>query len=284
MADATAGRAGETGEASETAETAETAETIGLDSAAGTGLPASIELAWGLRDRPGKGPRRGLSLSRIVTAAVELADAEGLAAVSMARVARRLNMSTMALYRYVAAKSELLRLMTDEAFGPPPEVPRPGQDWRSALGEYVRAEYAAHSRHPWVVRVPIGGPPVTPVGVAWFERGMRCLAGTGLTEGEKLSVMLLATGYARNAAVLVADIQDALRAADPVADKSVFGYGRLLRRLIDAREFPALTALVESGALDGQEELGEPGEDFEFGLARILDGIGHLIDGRSTPA
>jgi hypothetical protein len=68
-----------------------------------TGLPASIEAAWGLRERPAKGPKPGLSLDRIVEAAVGVAATEGLAAVSMGRVAKELSVSTMSLYRYVAA-------------------------------------------------------------------------------------------------------------------------------------------------------------------------------------
>ena len=66
-------------------------------------LPASIAAAWGLRERPHKGPKPGLSLNRIIDAAVRLAASEGLAAVSMSRVASELGASTMSLYRYVSA-------------------------------------------------------------------------------------------------------------------------------------------------------------------------------------
>src|SRR5215469_11704523 len=83
-------------------------------------LPAGLEAAWGLRGRPHKGPRPGLSLERIVAAAVRVADAEGLAAVSMSRVAAELGAAPMSLYRYVAAKGELLTLMVDAAYGPAP--------------------------------------------------------------------------------------------------------------------------------------------------------------------
>ena len=73
-----------------------------------TGLPASIEAAWGVRTRPSKGPRPALSLERIVAAAVRVAAGDGLQAVSMGRVASDLGVSTMSLYRYVGAKDELL--------------------------------------------------------------------------------------------------------------------------------------------------------------------------------
>ena len=71
-------------------------------------LPASIAAAWGLRERPARGPKPGLSLERIVAAAVAVARAEGVEAVSMSRVARELGSSPMSLYRYVGAKDELV--------------------------------------------------------------------------------------------------------------------------------------------------------------------------------
>src|SRR5215468_2656297 len=86
-------------------------------------LPASVAAAWGVRDRPHKGPKPGLSLERIVAAAVQVADAEGLAAVSMSRVAAELGTAPMSLYRYVTAKDELLALMLDAAYGPAPTGP-----------------------------------------------------------------------------------------------------------------------------------------------------------------
>src|SRR3954463_14399030 len=91
-------------------------------------LPASLEAAWGRRARPTRGPKPALSLERIVDAAVALAQAEGIGAVSMARVAGELGSSPMSLYRYVAAKDELLALMVDAALGPVPQAAE-DRDW-----------------------------------------------------------------------------------------------------------------------------------------------------------
>jgi AcrR family transcriptional regulator len=91
-------------------------EAEAMDDQEATGLPASIEAAWGVRTRPGKGPRPALSLERIVAAAVRVAAVGGLAAVSMGRVAADLGVSTMSLYRYVGSKDELLALMADLAY------------------------------------------------------------------------------------------------------------------------------------------------------------------------
>jgi AcrR family transcriptional regulator len=251
-----------------------------MDEDSGTGLPASLETAWGLRERPSKGPRPGLTLQRIVDAAVKVADSEGLAAVSMSRVAADLGASTMSLYRYVAAKDELLALMMDAAGGAPPAAPAAGEGWRAGLSRWAWAELDFHRRHPWVMRIPISGPPVTPNQIAWLDRGLGCLRETGLEEGEKLSVILLLTGYVRSYATLEADLAEGAMASgsDPQAASS--NYGRLLAKLTDAERFPALHALVTSGLFE-QEEPEDPNAEFAFGLERVLDGIDALVRARS---
>src|SRR6266849_10257810 len=109
----------------------------------------------GGRERPHKGPKPALSLARIVDAAVRVADAEGLGAVSMGRVAAELGAAPMSLYRHVSAKEELLRLMVDAAWGDSPGQPAPGEGWRAGLARWAWAMHAAARRHPWVVRIPV---------------------------------------------------------------------------------------------------------------------------------
>jgi AcrR family transcriptional regulator len=257
------------------------AETMDDDSDGGTGLPASLEAAWGLRARPSKGPRRGLSLEQIVEAAVKIATSDGLEAVSMGRVAGDLGVSTMSLYRYVAAKDELLALMVDATAASPPAAPAPGEGWRAGLSRWARAELDIYRRHPWVLRVPISGPPVAPNQIAWLEQGLRCLRDTGLAEGEKLSVMLLLTGFVRSWGRLEADLMEASMASGASAQAAMSGYGRLLARLTDAERFPALHAVIAAGVFDqGPDDPDEP-DEFVFGLERVLDGIGALVRARA---
>src|SRR5215813_7601732 len=135
-------------------------------------LPASVAAAWGIRDRPHKGPKPGLSLERIVAAAVQVADAEGLAAVSMSRVAAELGTAPMSLYRYVAAKDELLALMFDAAYGPSPTGTGDDAGWRAGLSRWAWTMRAAMQRHPWVLHIPISGLSTLPNEVAWFEEGL----------------------------------------------------------------------------------------------------------------
>src|SRR5580692_1854335 len=124
------------------------------------GLPGSVAAAWGVRERPHKGPKPALSLSRIVAAAVRVADTEGLDAVSMGRVAAELGTAPMSLYRHVSAKDELLTLMVDAAWGDSPEPGAPGESWRAGLSRWAWAMRAQARRHPWVVRIALNSLPI----------------------------------------------------------------------------------------------------------------------------
>ena len=241
------------------------------------GLPAEVAAAWGVRERPHKGPKPGLSLARIVDAAVHVADTEGLGAVSMGRVASALGAAPMSLYRHVSSKEELRRLMVDAAWGDSPGPLASGETWRDGLSRWAWAMRAGARRHPWVVRIPISGLPIMPREIAWFEDALACLAGTGLTEARKASVIMLLSGYVRNLAATEADITAAVMASGLGYDEWMASYPRMLSQLTDARRFPALTAFIEAGVFDQADE---PDDEFVFGLDRILDGVAALIDSR----
>jgi AcrR family transcriptional regulator len=240
------------------------------DSNASAGLPPAIEMAWGLRARPAKGPKPGLTLERIVSAGIKVALTDGLGSVSMSRVAAELGGSTMSLYRYVAAKDDLLQLMVDAALGAAPGAHMPGDGWRNGLERWARAEHAAYRRHPWALRVPMSAPPLGPNNVEWLEDALRCVARTKLTEQQKLSSVLLLSGFVRNVSTLTADLT-----AGTNSQPASAGYGSMLAELITAERFPALSRAVESGALDDDDD--ELSSEFEFGLERVLDGIEVLV-------
>jgi AcrR family transcriptional regulator len=245
------------------------------DSSGGTGLPASIEAAWGLRERSAaKGPKPGLSLQRIVDAAVALARAEGLGAVSMGRVAKELGVSTMSLYRYVAAKNELYILMEEEAIGEPPPLPDSVSGWRDALVHWAHAMREVYHRDLWQLRIPRSTPPATPNMVAWWERGLVALKGTGLDGGTKISVILLVSGYVRNEATLMADFGVAFEASGVSVEDWMAGFARTLRRLADPTRYPEVARLLESGVMT---EPDDPDTEFTFGLNSVLDGVEALL-------
>ena len=243
-------------------------------------LPRSLQIAWGIAPRQDKGPKPALTVARIVGAAVELASSDGLDAVSMSRVADRLGVATMSLYRYVRAKDELLALMVDAVFDSPPPSVSAGEGWRKALSRWARAHLAVLRRYAWVIRVPLSGPPILPHQVAWFDRGLGCLSRTSLTESQKLSVLLLINGFVRNEALLEADLSMAAERAGASSDQALSAYGHLLSRLIDRARLPALGALLDAGVFDGSTGSQDPDEEFNFGLERILDGVSALMRGR----
>lgn len=246
----------------------------------GDALPGSVAAAWGMRERPLKGPKPALSLPRIVAAAVRLADAEGLDAVSMGRVAAELGAAPMSLYRHVSAKEELLTLMVDAAWGDSPDPRAPGEGWRDGLSRWAWAMRTAIGQHPWAVRIPLNSLPIMPREVAWFEHALACMAGTGLTEARKASVIMLLGGYVRNLATTEADIGAAIHASGLSPSEWMSTYPRMLAKLTDPQRFPALSAFIAAGVF----ELADPPDDeFIFGLGRILDGVEHLIEARTGP-
>lgn len=229
-------------------------------------LPRGIALAWGIAADPQRGPKREMSVERIVDAAVELADAEGLAAVSMAAVASRLGYTPMSLYRYVTAKDDLVLLMQEEATGLPSEATRDG-DWRRRLESLYREQVQRYMRHPWVLDVPISGSPATPHSAAWMDAGLHALADTPLDFNERLSIVLLVTGCARWAGIVLAGYARAEREGRLRGDEIAQREDALFRQLITADAYPDLRAAIEAGVFLDESD------PFSFGLDRSLDGV-----------
>ncbi|MEU7584113.1 TetR/AcrR family transcriptional regulator [Streptomyces sp. NPDC041068] len=249
----------------------------------GSGLSAGLETAWGLRERPSKGPKRGLALDRIVATGIEVAAAEGIGAVSMGRVAKELGVSTMSLYRYVAAKGELYVLMQDAATGAPPRRPDSVVGWRAGLEWWAREQRAVFQRNLWLLRIPISSPPATPHGLEWMERGLEVLDSCGRDEGWMISVLMLVGGYVRNEVSLMADLDAAMRADGLAPDEVMRRYERTVDALTaaDADRFPVLRRLLAAGTFG---EADAEDAEFEFGLGRVLDGVAVMVEGeRPSP-
>ncbi|MBM7821038.1 AcrR family transcriptional regulator [Cellulosimicrobium cellulans] len=243
-------------------------------------LPPRLALAWGVAERPERTPKRELSIERIVEAAIEIADADGLAAVSMAKVAQSLGFTTMSLYRYVTSKDDLLLLMQEAALDveyPPAHEPA---DWRAELREWAQFTMAVFASHPWFLDIPVTGAPLTPNNLRGADSALRALRSTPLDDEEKMSVILLVSGYARNAARLQSDLARAVTAAG--GDETVLGggWGGALRDLVDEVRFPYLRPLVEAGTYAEEGEI----DDTAWGLERVLDGIAVYVDARAAGA
>ncbi|MER6582200.1 TetR/AcrR family transcriptional regulator C-terminal domain-containing protein [Nonomuraea sp. NPDC001023] len=231
-------------------------------------------------DTPGVSPRTphdrrrpaaSLDRGRIVRAGSAIADAEGLAALSMRRLAAELDVTTMALYRHVAGREQLILLMADAAFGefPLPEPLPPG--WRHRLETAARQQWAMYRRHPWLAQaVSFTRPLLAPRAMVHSEWMMRALDGLGLDPATSLHIHACVAAYVRGVA---ADLESEAAAA---AHSGITG-----EQWMDTRGTPALTgpsggtafpnlALVPLRSLD-LDTL------FEFGLHRLLEGIAALI-------
>jgi AcrR family transcriptional regulator len=148
------------------------------------------------RPRPPQAPGPELTRERILHAAIAIADAEGLTAVSMRRLAAELGVGVMSLYRHVPGKDQLVLLMADAVFGEarPPQPPPPG--WRAQLELIARLQWAAARRHPWIARVvSLTRPTPAPNAMAYTEGALRAVDGLGLAPSTMLYVAITLAGH-----------------------------------------------------------------------------------------
>lgn len=226
------------------------------------------ELLWGKEPARTRGPKPAITLAGIAAAGIAIADAEGLEAVSMQRIAGELPVTKMALYRHVPGKAELVAVMSDLAMGPPPE--RADLPWRDALRAWALDLYDGFSRHPWLLQSTIGRRLLGPNELTWMERGLAALAGTGLSGGEQFDSILVVTSHVRNIAQQSATFPG--QTTGLTEEDLQQSLAEILRS--EAARFPHLTAVMQTAA-------GSENQGLEFGLERILDGIELLVSGRT---
>ncbi|MGN9846015.1 GntR family transcriptional regulator [Nonomuraea sp. H19] len=119
-------------------------------------------------------PAQDLTRQRIVRSAITIADGEGLAAVSMRRIAAELGASAMSLYRHVDGKDELVHLMADAVYGDDPPPERLPRGWRAQLELALRQQWRIHRRHPWLAQdASLTRPEFVPNGMPWIGCSMR---------------------------------------------------------------------------------------------------------------
>ncbi|MER7769152.1 TetR/AcrR family transcriptional regulator C-terminal domain-containing protein [Kitasatospora sp. NPDC096140] len=227
----------------------------------------TVRLLWGPPAKPTRGPKPALTLERIAAAGVEVADAEGLAAVSMQKVAGLLDFTKMSLYRYVPGKAELIALMVESAVDEPPR-PAEGTGWREQLTAWSGHLADSFARHPWLLDATVGPRVVGPKELTWLERVVSALDGHGLTGPERMDAAVLLAGHVRG---IAAQSRATGPAGSPEAEfLTVFG----LVMQQHADRYPAVAAAVaEPGGRD---------QALDFGLERILDGLAALIERRTA--
>jgi AcrR family transcriptional regulator len=220
------------------------------------------------------GPEPVLTPGRIVAAAIAVADMEGLAGLSMRRVATELGVAAMSLYRHVADKDTLVLRMIDAEFGELslPTDPPPG--WRERLEFAARALWAMFRRHPWMAQaLSVTRPQLLTSTLASGEWMLTALDGHGLDPATMLTAHITLFTYIRGTAAHLEFEADAEAASGLNADEFMDTQVATMRSMMAAGEFPVLGRIVANTYDFNLDTV------FEFGLQRLLDGYAVLIDG-----
>lgn len=241
----------------------------------------TLELLWRheLGERsPQRGPRKGLSIDQVVDAAVELADADGLAAVTMRGVAERLGVSTMSMYTYVPGKAELLDLMLDDIYQRMPREPLADLPWRERVVEVAARNRELYRLHPWALKVSTSRPPLGPGLIAKYEHELGAFLGVGLDDVAIDSALTLVLDFVRSTALAMAESEAAQRDSATTDEQWWYTNAPLLAEVFDPAKYPTAARI---GAAAGAEHRAaySPDHAYQFGLDRILDGLAALIDG-----
>ncbi|MFC0627954.1 TetR/AcrR family transcriptional regulator [Kribbella deserti] len=243
----------------------------------------SLALLWGPQTRPG---RSGVTVRSIVTAALELADTEGLDAVSMRAVAERLKVGTMTLYTHVPGRSELTDLMLDSIYGELyADVAEPSRQpggWRGAMEFVARRNWEVMDAHPWMHELNVGRTGFGPNSTLRYEAELRPLDGLGLTDVEMDSALALVLSHVEFVARQAAAHRRTQQESGQTDEEWWVSTAPLLERVMagSAEAFP-LAARVGTSAGQEHRALLAPDHALAFGLARILDGLALLIDSRA---
>jgi AcrR family transcriptional regulator len=227
------------------------------------------ELLWDDRLKATRGPKAAFTPADVVQAAMQLADEDGLSAVTMHAVASRLGLTTMALYRYFPSKEALYDAIVDAGMGLPPAPSEPRGSWRAELTRWAHAKRARLCARPWLAELPFVAAPHGPNWLSWLEAVVDALAGTGLTAPDVGQMLSILDGYTRGASDTAVSLARA-RARGTSEEEWAAAVGADLGRAIGDPRFPMFAALITAPS-DSKPRTME--ESFDFGLQRVLDGI-----------
>ncbi|MER5479322.1 TetR/AcrR family transcriptional regulator C-terminal domain-containing protein [Streptomyces sp. NPDC002734] len=263
------------------------ARSAGSPRPAGSGTPAGTAGATGARGSTGSpgsaatagpsGSGGGLTLGRIVAAAVTVADEEGLAAVSMRRVAAELKVATMSLYRHVADKDDLLTRMLDAAIAERPLPAERPAHWRTAVELASRQLWGLFRRHPWLApAMSVTRPQMVTSGMQYSEWMLGTLNDEGLDLQSAFTAHLTLLNHARGIAVHLESEREAEAHSGLDSEEWMDGQEPALLEVLEGGRLPLLSQVAQAGYDLNLDDL------FEFGLQRLLDGLALLL-GQGPP-
>ncbi|MEH0433190.1 TetR/AcrR family transcriptional regulator C-terminal domain-containing protein [Streptomyces stelliscabiei] len=223
---------------------------------------------------------RELSLHRIVRTAIDIADTEGLSALSMRGVAARLGVAAMSPYRYVPSKDELILLMADTAFGEesyPVDVPG---GWRARIELSARTLWTLYRKHPWLAQIgSLTRPLLVPNLMVHGEWVLRALDGHGLDPTKLFDIHVLLYSHVQSLAVHLEMEAHAQAATGQSEDQWMDSRTPALQELVESGRFPTFSKVV--GAFEDGYDL-RLDALFEFGLKALLDGLTPLVEGEQA--
>ncbi len=228
---------------------------------------ALLRLLWRGEEQPSA--RSGLTTARVVTAGIEIADADGaLGRLSMRRVADHLGVGTMSLYTYVPGRAELVLLMLDQVYA---ELPAdiPGDGWRARLARMAEQHWELYERHPWLHDVPVTRPAAGPGVMDRYELELGIVEGLGLDDLEMDAVIELVQSHVGSTSERLRGIRRDSDESGVSDDEWWYSVLPTLTQLLAGRDYP-LSARV--GTAVGAPHL-ESTYLLRFGLERILDGL-----------
>lgn len=233
------------------------------------GRAAEPEVIWARPERAGRGPKPAYSRADIAAAAVRIADADGLDAVSMRRVAAEIGCGTMSLYNYVPRKEDLYELMVDLVSGEYDLSRGPSGDWRADMLDLARQALGIMRRHPWVVRVMSTVYSVSPNALRCLDHCLACLEGLDVPPGTKLELFGMING---SVMVFVANelaLAERARSVPWSAEREQAVRDAYMRGQVMTGDYPHLAALFAEGVAPVDDAEGA----FERLLSRVLDGF-----------
>jgi AcrR family transcriptional regulator len=225
----------------------------------------------------GPAPRREheLTKDRIVAAAIAIADADGLAELSMRRLATALGVATMSLYRHVPGRDDLMLAMIDAAIGDVRLPALPPGGWRAGLELCCRLEWAMFQRHPWLApSMSLTRPQMAPNALRLSEWVMSIFEGTRLGPVDRMYIQVLVFSFVRGVASALEPEAEAIRESGLTAEEWMESQAPAYITMMQNTDLPHFRRLADERFELDLDSL------FEFGLARLLDGIETLVNQR----
>ena len=222
-----------------------------------------------------RGPKRAHSREKIAALAIRIADAEGVEAVSVRRIAAELGSGAASLYRYIANKQELFDLMADSVLGED-RMPRSKHDWRADLRKVARLWRAMYLRHPWMLTVSgfrmLNGTSL----LRWMEFTLTALEGHGLDIDQMIVLSNTLFAYARGHAASEIGEREAVVRSGMSRLEWMKAHTEAVGSIVESGRFPYFNRIVKEAVTPHREDIEERG--FQDGLECLLEGFGVRVE------